>query len=85
VCIRGLWPLSNSWERSALVFDEAGSAPLAPGRPDDPDTVDASRARPEVFAGKTVEQVADHFMTVIERLQRRPAVVGHCSAAWRHR
>jgi non-heme chloroperoxidase len=48
--VRGLWLLSNSWERWALVFDEAGYAPLAPGWPDDPGTVEAARARPEVFA-----------------------------------
>ena len=60
VFIHGLWLLSIGWERWALIFDEAGYAPLAPGWPNDPDTVEAARARPEVFAGKTVGQVADH-------------------------
>ncbi|MCP2288750.1 alpha/beta hydrolase [Nocardia amikacinitolerans] len=32
---------------------------------------------PEVFAGKTVGQVADHYETVIRALDRKPAVVGH--------
>jgi pimeloyl-ACP methyl ester carboxylesterase len=77
VFIHGLWLLSNSWERWAPVFEQAGYTPLALGWPDDPDTVDAARAHPEVFAGKTVGQLADHYMRVIERLQRRPAVIGH--------
>jgi non-heme chloroperoxidase len=75
--IHGLWLLSSSWLLWALVFEQAGYAPLAPGWPDDPDTVDAARAHPEVFAGTTVGQLADHYLRVIERLQRRPAVVGH--------
>ncbi|WP_280499430.1 hypothetical protein, partial [Nocardia farcinica] len=46
------------------------TAPGTAGWPDDPDTVEAARAHPEVFAGKTVGQVADHFAAVIERLDR---------------
>jgi non-heme chloroperoxidase len=30
-----------------------------------------------VFAGKTVGQVADHYATIIGKLDRKPAVVGH--------
>jgi non-heme chloroperoxidase len=30
-----------------------------------------------VFAGKGIEQVADHYATVIGRLTKKPAVVGH--------
>jgi pimeloyl-ACP methyl ester carboxylesterase len=30
-----------------------------------------------VFAGKTVGQVADHYSAIIEKLDRKPAVVGH--------
>ena len=40
---------------------EAGYTTLAPGWPDDPDTVEEALANPEVFADKTVGQVADHF------------------------
>src|SRR5262249_4927404 len=32
---------------------------------------------PKVFAGKGVGQVAAHFATVIEGLERKPLVVGH--------
>ena len=61
VFIHGLWLLPSSWDRWAEVFEEAGYAPLTPGWPDDPETVEEAKAHPEVFADKTVGQVADHF------------------------
>jgi non-heme chloroperoxidase len=77
VFIHGLWLLGSSWDRWAAVFEEAGYAPLAPAWPDDPDTVKAANANPEVFARKTVGQVADRFSAVIQMLDKKPAVVGH--------
>jgi non-heme chloroperoxidase len=77
VFIHGLWLLPSSWDRWAAVFEEAGYAPLSPGWPDDPDTVTEANAHPDVFAHKTVGQVADRYAAVIERLQRKPAVIGH--------
>ncbi|GAA2193885.1 alpha/beta hydrolase [Streptomyces bangladeshensis] len=77
VFVHGLWLLPSSWDRWATVFDEAGFASLTPGWPDDPDTVAEAHAHPEVFAGKSVGQVADHFADVIGRLERKPLVVGH--------
>jgi pimeloyl-ACP methyl ester carboxylesterase len=77
VFIHGLWLLPSSWDRWAAVFEEAGYAAVAPGWPDDPDTVAEARAHPEVFAHKKVGQVADHVSEVIGRLQKKPAVIGH--------
>jgi non-heme chloroperoxidase len=77
VFIHGLWLLPSSWDRWAALFEAAGYAPLSPGWPDDPDTVEEAAAHPEVFANKTVGQVADHYSAVIERLDRKPAVIGH--------
>src|SRR4051795_6339 len=77
VFIHGLWLLPSSWDRWAGVFEQAGYTPLTPGWPDDPDTVEEANAHPEVFAHKTVGQVADHFGDLIGPLQRKPAVVGH--------
>jgi non-heme chloroperoxidase len=77
VFIHGLWLLPSSWERWAAVFEEAGYAPLTPGWPDDPETVEEANANPEVFAHKTVGQVADHFAGVIGKLDEKPAVIGH--------
>jgi non-heme chloroperoxidase len=77
VFIHGLWLLPSSWDRWSTVFEEAGYAPLTPGWPDDPATVEEANAHPDVFAGKTVRQVADHFADVIGELARKPAVIGH--------
>ncbi|MEK6252788.1 MAG: alpha/beta hydrolase [Actinomycetota bacterium] len=77
VFIHGLWLLPSSWDRWAQVFEEAGYATLAPSWPDDPETIEQARANPEVFAKKTVGQVADHVGEVIAKLTRKPAVVGH--------
>ena len=77
VFIHGLWLLPSSWDRWAGVFEEAGFTALTPGWPDDPDTVEEANAHPDVFANKTVGQVADHFSEIIGRLSKKPAVIGH--------
>jgi non-heme chloroperoxidase len=77
VFIHGLWLLPSSWDRWAAVFDEAGYSSLTPGWPDDPDTVEEAKEHPEVFAHKTVGQVADHYGDVIGKLTKKPAVIGH--------
>ena len=77
VFIHGLWLLPSSWDRWAEVFEQAGFAPLTPGWPDDPETVAEANANPDVFAHKTIDQVADHFGDVIGQLDKKPAVIGH--------
>jgi hypothetical protein len=59
VFVHGLWLLPSSWDRWAAVFEEAGYTALTPGWPDDPHTVAEANAHPEVFAHKTVGQVAE--------------------------
>ena len=77
VFIHGLWLLPSSWDRWADLFEEAGYAALTPSWPDDPETVAEARANPEVFARKTLGQVADHTAEVIGGLEKKPAVLGH--------
>ena len=77
VFVHGLWLLPSSWDRWTVVFEESGYTALTPGWPDDPETVEEAKAHPEVFAHKTVKQVADHFDDVIQKLARKPAVIGH--------
>jgi pimeloyl-ACP methyl ester carboxylesterase len=77
VFVHGLWLLPSSWDRWRSLFEEAGFATLAPGWPDDPDTVEEARAHPEVFAHKSIGDVADHYQDVIGKLDTRPSVVGH--------
>ncbi|MEX5634010.1 alpha/beta hydrolase [Parafrankia sp. FMc2] len=77
VFIHGLWLLPSSWDRWAALFLEEGYAPVLPGWPDDPETVEEAKAHPEVFANKTIGQVADHFAAAISALTKKPAVIGH--------
>jgi non-heme chloroperoxidase len=77
VFVHGLWLLPSSWDRWAAAFEEAGYSALTPGWPDDPATVEEANANPEVFANKTIGQVADHIAEIIGRLKNKPAVIGH--------
>ena len=77
VFVHGLWLLPSSWDRWAKLFEDNGYVALTPGWPDDPETVEEAAEHPEVFAGKSVGQVADHFETIIGGLNRKPAIIGH--------
>jgi pimeloyl-ACP methyl ester carboxylesterase len=77
VFVHGLWLLPSSWDRWRTFFEDAGYTTLAPGWPDDPNTVDEANLHPEVMAHKSVGEIADHFGEVIGKLDRKPAVVGH--------
>lgn len=77
VFIHGLWLLPSSWDRWRQVFEDAGYTAVTPGWPDDPDTVEQANVTPEVFARKTIGEVADHYAALIAGLDRKPAVIGH--------
>jgi pimeloyl-ACP methyl ester carboxylesterase len=77
VFVHGLWLLSSSWQAWRDLFESQGYATLAPGWPDDPDSVEEARRDPDVFAKKMVKQVTEHYLEAIAALQREPAVVGH--------
>src|SRR5215467_9938614 len=77
VFVHFLWLLPNSWANWANFFEQAGYAPLTPDWPDDPATVKEARANPNVFAKKTLKQVADHTAEIIDALDRKPVIMGH--------
>jgi pimeloyl-ACP methyl ester carboxylesterase len=77
VFIHGLWLLPSSWDNWSDFFEQAGYAPLTPDWPGDPATVEEARANPDVLARKTLRQVADHTVEVIDALDKKPVVVGH--------
>src|SRR2546428_4806395 len=77
VFILRLLLLPSSWDRWATVFEDAGYTALTPGWPDDPETVEEANAKPEVFAKKTIGEVADHFEQIVRGLNRKPAIIGH--------
>ena len=84
VFVHGLWLLPSSWDRWAEVFEAAGFSTVTAGWPDDPNSVDEANRHPEVFAHKSVKQVADHVQGVIGELQQRrccatpPTTAGPC-------
>ena len=77
VFVHGLWLLPSSWDRWVGLFESAGYSAIAAGWPDDPENVEAAKAHPEVFAHKSVGQIADHLESVIGGLTQKPAIVGH--------
>jgi pimeloyl-ACP methyl ester carboxylesterase len=77
VFVHGLWLLASSWDRWRTVFEEAGYTTLAPDWPDDAATVKEANEHPDVFARKSIGDIADHFEDAIRKLDRKPAVIGH--------
>jgi non-heme chloroperoxidase len=77
VFVHGLWLLPSSWDRWVTLFEEAGFTAVSPGWPDDPETVEEAKAHPEVFAKKSVGDIADYIDAIIRRLTKKPAVIGH--------
>jgi pimeloyl-ACP methyl ester carboxylesterase len=77
VFVHGLWLLPSSWAGWRQMFESAGYSTVAPDWPDDPATVEEGRAHPELFSGKSVGAITDHFVDVISQLRRKPAIIGH--------
>jgi len=74
--VHGLWLLPSSWDPWVELFEDSGYTALTPGWPDDPETVEEAKAHPEVFAGKSVGDVADYIEAILEKLDKKPAVIG---------
>jgi pimeloyl-ACP methyl ester carboxylesterase len=77
VFIHGLWLLPSSWNNWVAYVEQEGYAGVTPDWPDDPETVEQARANPDVLAKKTLKQIADHTAEVIDKLDKKPAVMGH--------
>lgn len=77
VFVHGLWLLPSSWDRWRTYFEAAGYATIAPGWPDDPETVAEANANPSTFAKKGISDIADHVTEAVTALTIKPAVVGH--------
>jgi pimeloyl-ACP methyl ester carboxylesterase len=77
VFIHGLWLLPSSWDRWATLFEKTGYIALTPDWPGDPETVEEARTNPDVFAKKTLKQIAEHTTEIIAALHEKPAIIGH--------
>jgi pimeloyl-ACP methyl ester carboxylesterase len=77
VFIHGLWLLAGSWDAWRAKFEDAGFATVAPDWPGDSLTVADGRANPSTFAGKSIQEIADHLIEVVRELTQKPAIIGH--------
>jgi pimeloyl-ACP methyl ester carboxylesterase len=50
---------------------------LAPGWPDEPDTVEAARMHPEAVAGKGLREATNRYAAVLRKLKRPAILIGH--------
>ena len=75
--VHGLWLLSSSWDPWRQLFEANGYTTIAPGWPDDPETVEQANQDPDVFAHKRLRQVTDHYIAAVNLLEMTPAVLGH--------
>ena len=77
VFIHGLWLHWSSWQPWLDLFSAKGYAPIAPGWPNEPDTVAAARAHPEAVAGSGVGEATEHFAAIIAQCALPPVIIGH--------
>lgn len=77
VFIHGLWLHATSWQPWISLFEEAGYQPIAPGWPGVADSVEAARERPSSIADHGIEAATRHYAQIIEKLPRRPILIGH--------
>ncbi|GAA2041677.1 alpha/beta fold hydrolase [Agromyces tropicus] len=77
VFIHGLWLHATSWEPWIEKFRAAGYDPVAPGWPNEADTVEAARANPDAVADKGIDEVAAHFGEVANGLGEETILIGH--------
>jgi pimeloyl-ACP methyl ester carboxylesterase len=75
--IHGLWLHSASWQPWIDLFREQGYDPSAPGWPGDPDTVEEARLDPESIADHGIDDVVEHYATLITKLPSPPILIGH--------
>jgi pimeloyl-ACP methyl ester carboxylesterase len=77
VFIHGLWLHASSWEPWLDLFTQAGYAPIAPGWPGVPATVELARANPASIAGHGIDDVTAHYAGIIAELPTLPVIIGH--------
>jgi pimeloyl-ACP methyl ester carboxylesterase len=75
--IHGLWLHPSSWAPWLRLFGERGYEPSAPGWPGVATSVEDTRANPDAVADRGIEEVADCYIQIIDRMPGRPVVIGH--------
>ena len=75
--IHGLWLHASSWSSWLQLFDEAGYAPLAPGWPNEAESVAAARAAPDAVANLSIDDIVAHYEHIIGGLRSDPILISH--------
>jgi pimeloyl-ACP methyl ester carboxylesterase len=77
IFVHGLWLHAASWSGWIDLFSDNGYTPTAPGWPHEPPTVQEARANPDVVAGIGIDEITDHYDTIIDSLGSEPVLIGH--------
>src|SRR6478609_7592737 len=77
VFIHGLWLHSTSWTPWVELFARSGYSPSAPGWPHEPETVSEAREQPEAVAGLGIDDVTNHYASLIDGSSEPPVIIGH--------
>lgn len=77
VFVHGLWLHATSWRPWSERFEQAGYRSGTPGWPGDQDSVEATRGNPDAVGGHGIDDVVEHFTTVINGLDELPILIGH--------
>lgn len=77
VFIHGLWLPPESWSPWRELFESRGYTTLAPGWPDEMSSIQSARSNASALANKGVAEITDHHASIIERLNMKPALIGH--------
>lgn len=75
--VHGLWLHASSWKPWLELFEAEGYAPLAPGWPKEPDTVEQARAQPQSAADQGIDDIVAHYEHIVESLEASPILIGH--------
>jgi pimeloyl-ACP methyl ester carboxylesterase len=59
------------------MFEQAGYGVMAPGWPGDQETVELARQNPESVADIGIDDVVEHFASIISNLETSPVLIGH--------
>ena len=77
VFIHGLWLHATSWQPWVDLFRENGYAAIAPGWAHEPPTVEEARNDPDAVAGLGIDEITEHYATIIRALPEPPIIIGH--------
>ncbi|AQT78613.1 alpha/beta hydrolase [Mycolicibacterium litorale] len=77
VFIHGLWIASTAWQPWIDHFAAQGYHAIAPAWPGEHTTVPATRENAADQAGFGIDELTDHFATVLDQFDTRPVVIGH--------